>query len=1788
MATKSADYGYVNVATSTAAAATTAVAATLVFTPGTYGKVVILASACGKKSSAAYNAAVSLWVKEGAGSFVEVCETNSAGRGSAPESASPEEYSFLYFTDGAVSTQYTIELRHTGVFPGSDLIHCHITAFAVNKWDVIEQPTDTTYLESNANRTSKILMQQELVPTTYDSLVFAYAEVTSDEAAQGSIHCYINEDSNENTTIAGLNFGAFSGTPKELVHTCLGTRRMQLNKANQRFIWQLTKADSSASLLYARRCRILSIPLDEPPIVAVQSIDREGKIEVSDRAISFTGWHTFGADELPTIGGDMSGATVHSGEAYIGLFSFRTGAAEALKNEVGNLVIRERIFNPQLTDTSHTNQGATTTYPGLTVAAFRPYLYQTRGVGNDASPVSEPEFGFEQHTTVVGGASSNSSSPNDASLGAGWQVDYQVARVIETGPLQNRYIDNIHGTILTLQNDVTETDITGFAGNDPKTSYAVRTLVEIHRTRAIDRFSLEEDTYLFEGSTPAQIRAFYQAGQIDRNSLADLTVTGRQALEALDAGDTAQADDLLALTTGTPDGITPSVLSGYRNKDSIGALYKGGLLKDVKVSDTTSLSHSGTISTNTASITLSNKDQTYSSTSVAEEFLGGIIKVRYYDKTNNELRTAYSGRITDVDVGDSLTIKAINPNIDVMDVELPATTIQEDVTVEDGSKRATLSDDPDAVPPIFFGTAKRLLLPHAHKDFGNVSGLTSPPVDSTSTYLVGGNAYDTDYEYVVPDTEKATGGFYRGWLEISDLDNIPGGVDVNSNYQLKGRAVPTVQFVARRIDTSTATPTNVPVPRTIGDNPNDDLTATYPNFSPIDSVTSIIGLTPSATYDEGVDWRRALGVDRDTDIVWLAGITPTTSAPAATSHVAFDRTAPGDEDNTLMSGNLVEWLVADGVKMTEVTSISGISHEQICPIDEAGIRYVEDVHYSLDSVNTNRNHKDEITWLHGNVAASYSFAGGTSGALLDTTTNNNDLIGIGGQPYTNSAGTALEFGTSIAGTGHLELLSATTAGITWNHTAGTTSTNPGWRAKAWVQAAGVTLQGHIMSKLDDGGFGRSAGATGWTIEAKDASNLTPAGSSLDTNAFVELWEGGGVPTGTLVGASSTMRTKLNDGEKHSVELCVPHTGGYVGTDHPRAVLLVDDKIEAVYNSTIGLDTLEGTTAPFQLGGTMPTITTPEPEMLIHKVQLCGDAMAPPPVGDATSDVAGLTTPFRATVTYTPDSYYASWNYTKTTYTDPIQPAGSLQPVGADVSISGAQLALAAATGTITPTGLTNAYWVSAPASLGYALRLNQSDPDSTWTLGSSGLSVSTYLGSSNLGKVTVPNNNSTMKFTGANDFCVYGYAIWRGGPDQDGILIAKETSSGATPSYCLGISAGKIYGGLTVDGTFVSLTGSASATARAHVDNKTPVLLMMEKKGALLNLYVNGSEAGSTTLPSAMVDGDYDTSDLVIGSDAPTSMGQRWSGDVMFVGIAAVAPGAGFAKYQMGLIADGVKGGCIDETTLHIPFIEGTGTTVKARNLHTNPAQSVKRILTSRAVGLNEQCEGRSFDDVITILDDAGLKADVVMANPVRAQQIIEGLLRMRGMRLRKSTEGLWKITVPVINQTVVAKFGQGDGIYENIISIKTVDYLATDSAVKNLELKYRYYRDTEGNLKYHGTAKRSVMPYGTETQTVELPHILDDVTADKVADFMAKRIRAAKKAVSVTVGMEGRKLVIGDLVCLDVPRFGLDDEIFEVRGTSIGASTNTLQLVSYSNAPFTYDKGATSVDTIISGEKSS
>jgi len=1785
MATKSADYGYVYDASSANVLSTPVVAATLSFTPTTYGKVVILASTSNSNAvdNPSQQSDVSLHVKENAGSFVEVCQAVGRVPAAVPREETANEFSFLYFVDGAVGTTYTIELRHTGESVGS-VDNSQITAFAVNKWDIIEQPTDTTFLDSNANRTSKILMQQDLVPTTYDSLILAYAEVTSATGAQGSVHCYLNEDNNTNTNIAGLNFGLHS----EETLTCFGTRRMNLNKSNQRFIWQATKADSSAALISARRCRVLAIPLDEPPIVAVQSINGEGKTRTNAVAgAGHPGWYDFGVDTPKLTGGKMNGATIHSGEAYVGVLSLRTGMADQAYSSESRFVARERILNPHLTGTAHANQGGATTYPGQTVLYYRPFHTQIRGTQSVTATVSEPEFGYTQHTVAVAGAAANDASPDAANEGGGWQLDFYT-ELTASGDIEfeNRYVDNVHGTILTLQNDVTETDITGFAGNDPKTSYDVRTLVEIHRNRSIDRFALEEDTYLFEGSTPAQIRAFYQAGQIDRNSLADLTVTGRQALEALDAGDTSQADDLLALTTGTPDGITPSVLSGYRLKDSIGALYKGGLIKDVKVSDTTSLSHSGTISTNTASIALSNKDQTYSSTSVAEEFLGGIIKVRYYDKTNNELRTAYSGRITDVDIGDSVTIKAVNPNIDVMDVELPAVTVQDDVTVEDGRRKATLSDDPDATPPVFFGTAKRLQLPHAHKDFGNISGVTSPPSDATSTYLIGGNTYDTDFEYVVADTEKATGGFYRNWLEISNLDNIPSGVNIDSNYQLKGRRVPVVQFVARQVDTSTLTPSQLPVPRTTIDNPYDVLTATYPDFTPIEDVISIVGLTPAATYEEGLDWRQWLAAGND-QIKWLAGITPTTSTPGATAYAAFNRTAPGDEDLTDMSGSFVDWLAEDGVNINNITSVTGISHAQICPFNDTGVKYVEDTHYSLSSVNPNRNLKDKITWLQGNLAASWTFSGGTSAVLLDSTTNDNDLTGVEGQPYSNAANTALEFGTNAAGTGHLELLASSTSGITWNQVAGTTTTNPGWRVKAWVQTVDGELRGHIASKLDDGGFGRSAGATGWTIAAMDASTLSPAGDGADRNAVVELWEGGGAPTATLVGASSTMRTNLKDGAKHSIELCVPHTAGYTGTDYPRAILLVDDVIEDVYYASLNIDSLAGTTAPFQIGGTMPTLTTPEPKMLIHKVQLGADAMAPPPAGAATSDISGLSTPFRATVLYTPDSYFATWRYTNTTFTDPIQPSDNLQPVGADVSISGAQLALAAATGTISPTGLTNAYWVSAPASLGYALRLNQSDPDSSWTLGSSGLSVSTYLGSSNLGKVTVPNNNATMRFVDNEDFCVYGYAIWRGGPDQDGVLIAKETSTASKPSYVLGVSAGKIYGGVTVNGSFVSLTGSAGATARTHVDNKTPVFLMMEKKGATLTLYVNGAEAGSTTLANNMITSDYDTSDLVIGSADPTSMGNRWSGDVIFVGIAAAAPGAGFAQYQLGLIADGIKGGCINETTLHIPFTEGTGTTVKARNLHTNPAQSIKRILTSRVVGLNEQCEGRSFDDVITILDDAGLKADVVMANPVRAQQIIEGLLRMRGMRLRKSTEGLWKITVPEVNQTVVAKFGQGDGIYENIMSIKTVDYLATDSAVKNLEIKYRYYRDTEGNLAFHGTARRSVMPYGTETQTVELPHVLDDVTADKVADFMAKRIRAAKKAVNVTVGMEGRKLVIGDLVCLDVPRFGLDDEIFEVRGTSIGASTNTLQLVSYSNAPFTYDKGAVSVETIISGEKS-
>ncbi len=1589
-------------------------------------------------------------------------------------------FSFFAFEELTLNVSHTVKVKALRYDATSQIKYMNLVAFGVDKWETMQQGNDdTTVLTSNTNRSSKILLQQQFYPDISNCLVFAYAEQSSESTQSsgdnifGEFSIYFDNDSDSSLSILKMSVGNFNYIDDSASNwgSIFGMRRFNLGTSRRSLIFKTNKQDNEDKVLQYRRLRAAIIPLDRLPFVStVQDFE-----------------HTT-APNIPVVSGGIT-------TSY---FSFPSG--------VTTLLIGSRVTGRQL-----------------------------GSVSNDISTISyNDSSGYEfLSRALLSGHAFDFLSPTESISGKSQLIMkvYRPNSLITDGRIHYGSLNGTssHVSTHTLQFQQDTTDTTFVVNNDVKDNYDVRTLVEIYKPKEIMRFSLQEDTFLLAGLTTSQIITAYNNGDIDRSSFSDLTVTGRQAIEALDRGDTDDATDLLNLTTGLPDGVTVTPVSEFMSFSNIHKLYKKSILTSLKVSEKSSNSFSGVVSTNTVKATLIDTGSDFNTEDKRRSFLGSILKVRYYDKYNNELRSVFSGRITDVDIADQVKITAINPNVDIMNIELPRTSVS-DITLVGITQ---LADDPEASIPFFTGYARRLITPNVNKFYGTQDGVTPDFVDAYSDYAVGGFLVNSKYPHTILRKDRANNGVYRAWVGItaSIEFNDPYTVVENDIYKIKDNHLPTVRFVSTAITTSTRSSV-LSMPHGVT-NGTDDLSAEYATLTPSTGIRYVQG------YLHGQDWFQPSATPNIVN--WSpAGGEPVVSGTSTTTSIVT-RGTPAALDASGMSDNINSESGLETHK--NITTVSGISYSGVSPT----VTFTEGTHYNLSSSNSLRTFEDVIDWSP--VAATVS-EWNFNGDVLDAiTTTGNDLTGTGGQPTYDDAGAALQFldsATDGYSKGSVRITDGSQTNLDINDTTDL-------RLTAYVQqnTAG-NLQGNVINK-------RAVALEGYELGIVSENVEIGGGDPTKFIAKASIKPLGVGPVHAVAGTTVTA-TKLNDGNIHKLELVKDEVNAELR-------LLVDGAVEATTSTGIAAAGLENS-ADFVVGGTSFSFS----QFLgkIHKVSIATDATTPPS--------PGIT--YSVSYTFKPDRYQVEWDYDVVTVSDPIQSS----VIGVDAVVAGSTVTPITLKGTAPLTGLTQAFWVRGPGQSGYALRLNQANASSDWHLGQSGLGVTTYLGSSTDGRVNFSNNDSIMKVKG--DFSLYGCGTWRGGPGQSGLIVAKETSNSAKPSYALGVNGGTVYGMICADGTKYELNAVVKA------DTKDVVNLMLSRSGLTMNLYFNGKNVSSKVV-SQHTDADYDSGDLVIGSDA--ILGERWSGDVSFVGLADFAHDD-FAKYQTELMSSHVKGGWSEfihdtstaktgRTLFHIPFTEGVGITVSSRNLHRNFGQTIKRILTDPILGLNEEVDSLSFDTAITVLDDLGLKCDFRLFQPRKVVQILEELLMVRGMRIRKSVSGIWEIIVDSKKTESKIKFGSGDGFYENILKISSVDYRSTDQSIKELKLEFMEFADASGEVKFHNSITRMVLPYGVETKVYQFPSIYDSQTADMVADYLSKKIKYSIKSLSITVGMEGRSLVIGDLVTLDVPRLNINDEIFTITSTAYSESTVILKLEGYSTHTYDYDPGPIPKSPRITGE---
>lgn len=1636
--------------------------------------------------------------------------------------------SFLWFGE-LTGTTHTFKLRSRDVSATTKIKSIRLLAFNVEDWQIIEQETDQT-LSGNITRTAKMLMQQHFYNRHSQVLCLSYAEIRGSSTGSNRVYYknYINQDNNSESGILDIAIGPTT----EWKHVST-SKYFDLTTNKTEVFYSLSNLTDSGVSGQVRRIRTIFLPIDKKPFAGIQ------KLQDNSRN-TFTG-KTYLTDGITASIFEFSPYTrdqidyLAIGAIHAGLNTSNKRARTTLRFNGSSMGL-----DPFVGTTTTPIDGVTTTILSDSDEIFNIGIERLTAGGIDAymSPIQGLAcFGFH-YGSAIGDTSNKFIFYTD------WNKTWN------SGPdnSEDQFISEADRNLILLQFEKSAQAITEYEFPTPKQRIGKRHLIEINKQYDIKRYTTGPDLYLFDGLTIGQIVSKISNGDICRCSAADLTITGAAALNAIDAGDTAQAESLLLLQSGLPAGTTASPISEYPSYSSIWKLYESKVSKFSSLDKKSTSAYFGISGVDNLTIEFANGDGEFLQDNPLETLKGAVVKLKEYDPINQTLITKFSGRVVDIKVGTDVTIGCISPNTDVLDVELPKTRVGDIYRIKGNRSGLNLvePDDPGAKTPIFFGEAKKLQIPNSGKEYG--TDTTFPEyIEAYSDYIIGGPGFGSKFLYVLPVSSGVTTGsdtgIYRAWTEVEDITEFSNSDIVRyDEYKYHDQEVPYLRFVASTIETPTLTG-QVPLPHPLLNTIIDVTNTTYklyPQFAPVNKIISV----GSGDYIEGEHWTTVPGFT--STIRWISGTTltqPEVRPQGLASDISIVR-YPSTPAEELLGENVID-VVSSGVSTSklQIINLGNVRQDRLDHngLSRGTVTFTEGQHYSLSSTYRNRELEDKINWsIIKDPIGVWEF----TGDLTDTSSNNITLLGDAGQPIYSDTFDSLHFDNS-EGLG--EGLGVVYAPAT---TTGNVTTSEDFRAVAYVQANDSGFcNGTIISKS-------TSPTSGFRIESVLESTIISGGSTTKSVPRIRASDGSAYIV--LAPGLTSNTANMADGNIHKVEFRVK-----------RKLVLGNLDFGMLFYDGVLISSIVGSTS-FKLsngdylvfGGVSRNI----PSYLgkLHKVFLAKDGEGEP----------GKSEVYQADWYYLPDSYTAEWEYTVTTASNPI----TVAPIAGDFKVAGSDLVPTSYNVTFpNGVGATSCYWVGGPDQTGYAIRFNNADASGYWTLGTSQLGTGTTLAPTSLstgeGYIQIA-NHANLKVL--DDFSLYFYGTWTGIESGSGLAIAKERGANS-PSYAVGINGGRAYGMVTAIGDVWYVEG------RTVIDSHTPVFIHLERKSSALHIYVNGVLDG-VAVAKRSVDSDYDTSPVIIASKAIIGF-ERWVGDISFFGMTDFAGGPEFSKMMFNAIGKGIKGMFTEryisskkikkQTIFNFPLTEGEGAFIKNRNLHKNVGLAIKRLLIDNVVGVNSKVDPLNFDKAITMLDDLGLKVDFTQVEPRKLSDILNDLCFFRGILIRKDTNGYWTLTVDDINSTVKAAFGSGDGFYNNIIRVSSYETTPADQSVNKLTLEYNSYPNNQGELIYNSSLERPVNSYGTEQRIVQNPYILDHVTADKVLDYNAKKLRYADEILNITVASDGERLDIGNIVEITIPRFNINRKIFQISEIRDRGIERDLKLVGFSTQIFTYDPGA-------------
>lgn len=234
-----------------------------------------------------------------------------------------------------------------------------------------------------------------------------------------------------------------------------------------------------------------------------------------------------------------------------------------------------------------------------------------------------------------------------------------------------------------------------------------------------------------------------------------------------------------------------------------------------------------------------------------------------------------------------------------------------------------------------------------------------------------------------------------------------------------------------------------------------------------------------------------------------------------------------------------------------------------------------------------------------------------------------------------------------------------------------------------------------------------------------------------------------------------------------------------------------------------------------------------------------------------------------------------------------------------------------------------------------------------------------------------------------------------------------------------------------------------------------------------------------------------------------------------------------------------------------------------------NFSRACETLLSNSLWGLGETVEATAFTAVADTLDSVGsLYCDGAIEEQRPALDIINDLLIVRGLRLKKTSAGAWTITMDQLPGVIRASFGHGKNqVWRNVTAFNGYSRTTLPEAITTLVMEYR--KDFRTRI-FPLQASRSILSIGHEKR-ISSDFIRDQTTADKVISFLSKRLITGDERLHFIAGQEAADVETGDLIQYDSPDLGLSSETFQVRELSRKLDTVEIFAYRWSDSDYVY-----------------